>query len=341
MRILWSIHLYPPRHNCGSEVVAHNVNKFLISRGHQVRVILHQDKMHNIHTPYNYEGVEVIGSTGHVESYRWADAIMTHLDFTQFSIIMAHEVKKPLFHFVHNDTTYTSVQSAPSRNFVVYNSRWIGEKINYPHSSFVLHPPCDMDYYNVCEDPINNEYITLINLDQNKGGKILREVAKAMPDRKFLGVIGGYSSPAEVGQIRDQPGNVKVIPNTPHILEVYKKTRVLLMPSAYESWGRTATEAMCNGIPVICTPTPGLKENCADAGIYIPPRDEKFSMAQQSGEVFSEEEVYDINPILREIKKLDSVPYYKIRSEKCRQRAKELKPDMEAFERFLYDSCYR
>ena len=340
MRILWSIHLYPPRHNCGSEYVAHMVNRYLVSKGHQVRVILHQDKMHNIHTPYIYEGVEVFGATGHVDAYRWADVIMTHLDYTQFTIIMANEVKRPLFHFVHNDTPYTSIMGAGRGNRVVYNSGWIRDKIGYTHPSFVLHPPCDMDYYNVCEEPEKNEYITLINLDQNKGGKILRDVARAMPERKFLGVIGGYSSPAEVGQITDQPGNVMVLANTPHILEVYKKTRVLLMPSAYESWGRTATEAMCNGIPVICTPTPGLKENCADAGIYIPPRDEKFSMAQQNGEVFKEED-YDINPILEAIRKLDDEKYYRERSEKCRQRARELKPDMEAFEKFLYDQCYR
>ncbi len=334
MRILWSIHLYPPNHNCGSEMVAHNVNKFLVSRGHHVRVILHQGNKQ----PYMYEGVEVLGATGHVDAYRWADVIMTHLDFTQFTILMANEAKRPLFHFVHNDTEYSSIASTSRGNCVVYNSDWIKDKIGYKLPSFTLHPPCDIDYYNVNEDPINNEYITLVNLDQNKGGKILRDVAKAMPDRKFLGVIGGYSSPASIGQVTDQPGNVKVVPNSPDILSVYKNTRVLLMPSAYESWGRTATEAMCNGIPVICTPTKGLKENCADAGIYVPARDERFSMAQQNGEVFNEE-TYDINPILKEIEKLDNENYYRKISKRCRERANELNPvkELEQLENFIYE----
>lgn len=336
MRILWSIHLYPPGHNCGSEYVAHHVNKYLVSKGHHVRVILHQSEKNRINTPYMYEGVEVFGSTGLVDAYRWADVIMTHLDYTQYTILMASEAKKPLFHFVHNDTEYSCISAGFKNNYVVYNSEWIKNKIGYNLPSFVLTPPCDYDYYNVNETPENNQYITLVNIDQNKGGKILREVAKAMPDRKFLGVIGGYSSPANVGQIIDQPGNVKVIPNTPDILNVYRQTRILLMPSAYESWGRTATEAMCNGIPVICTPTPGLKENCADAGIYIPKRDEKYSMAQQSGEDF-EEETYDIAPILEEIKNLDNIEHYKKISARCRERAKEVRNDMEAFERFLYD----
>ena len=40
------------------------------------------------------------------------------------------------------------------------------------------------------------------------------------------------------------------------------------MPSHYESWGRTATEAMSSGIPVICTDLPGLRENCGNAAEY-------------------------------------------------------------------------
>lgn len=337
MRILWSIHLYPPAHNCGSEYVAHNVNKYLVSKGHQVRVILHQATMHKVKVPYMYEGVEVFGPMQHVDAYRWADIICTHLDFTQYTIMMAHEAKRPLVHFVHNDTAYSSIMCAGRRNFVAYNSKWIQDKIGYPHPSIVVPPPCEYDFYNVNEDPEGNEYITLINLDQNKGGRILREVALRMPERKFLGVIGGYSSPAGVGQIRNQPDNVRVIENTPDILSIYKQTRVLLMPSAYESWGRTATEAMCNGIPVICTPTEGLKENCSEAGIYIPARNKDYSMDHEK-EI--PPEVYDINPIIKEIKKLDNKEHYKKVSEKCRERAKSLSPDLGKLEQFIYDAVY-
>jgi glycosyltransferase involved in cell wall biosynthesis len=330
MRVLWSIHLYPPHHNCGSEYVAHHVNKYLVSKGHHVRVILHQDN--GISFPYEYEGVEVFRGPGTVDAYRWADVICTHLDFTQYSICMADLAKRPLIHFVHNDTTYDSIVNAFKRNYVVYNSEWIAKKIGYDWPSYVLKPPCDFDYYNVNDNPEENKYITLINLDKNKGGEVLRDVAKAMPDRKFLGVIGSYSSPWQIGQIKDQPGNVKVVPNTPDVLSVYKETRVLLMPSAYESWGRTATEAMCNGIPVICTPTPGLKENCGDAGIYVPAR------PHISEDEPEKEDIYNINPIVEAIKSLDDKTYYKSVSEKCRARAKELNPDLEQFEKFLM-SC--
>jgi len=47
------------------------------------------------------------------------------------------------------------------------------------------------------------------------------------------------------------PANVRWVPFTDDIREVLKQTRILLMPSFYESYGRIGVEAMVNGIPVI------------------------------------------------------------------------------------------
>lgn len=56
----------------------------------------------------------------------------------------------------------------------------------------------------------------------------------------------------------------------PHgMVRVYGKTRVLLMPSIYESWGRVGVEAMASGIPVIANPTDGLSEALGDAGVFV------------------------------------------------------------------------
>jgi glycosyltransferase involved in cell wall biosynthesis len=161
----------------------------------------------------------------------------------------------------------------------------------------------------------------------------LQKLAKIFPDKKFLGVKGSYDK-----QITDQPENVEVIPNTPNILEVYKKTRVLLMPSQYESWGMTATEAMCSGIPVVCTPTPGLSENCGRAGIYIDPRNAE--LFDEHGNVLDDTDEYDISSLVREIKKLDNPEYYKKYSDLSRQRSLEHEPLKRAkdFEDFLYST---
>ncbi len=55
--------------------------------------------------------------------------------------------------------------------------------------------------------------------------------------------------------------------------EVYARTRILLVPSEYESWGRVGVEAFAAGIPVIAHPTPGLTESLGTAGIFANRRD--------------------------------------------------------------------
>ena len=77
------------------------------------------------------------------------------------------------------------------------------------------------------------------------------------------------------------------------------------MPSMYESWGRTATEAMCSGIPIICTETGGLVENCGTAGIY----------AERTAEAYA-----------KEIEKLDNEKLYLRKSKQSRIRSRELDP---------------
>lgn len=333
MRVLWSIHLYPPAHNCGSEWMAHNINQFLISRGHHVRVILHYYKG----DMYILDGVEVFPATGIVDAYRWADVIMTHLDMTQYTILMAKTAEKPLVHFVHNDIPYSSILNNFGNVSAVYNSKWIADKIGYNIPGHVLHPPCDVSGYMV---ESSREYITLISLNERKGGNKLFEIAQLMPDKKFIGVIGSYDNPGPlklsqidiVNKLLQLP-NVTIVPNTPDILATYRRTRILIMPSDYESWGRTATEAMCSGIPVICTPTPGLVENCGEAALYVGKPLDECEPGDAQVDIGSAEEW------AKTIRSLDNEEKYKKYSLLCKQRAQQLDPlaELEGLESFLYD----
>jgi len=346
MRLLWVIHLYPPKHNCGSELMAHHINRHLLSQGHEVRVILMQAKWHKVKVPFEYEGVRVIGDPlDNLDVYRWADALLTHLDFTRYAINIARMVRKPIVNFIHSHYTYdpNPIPAAKSDCHVVYNSRWVKETLNYDWPNMIMFPPCDPSYYNVCEDPWKNKAITMISLNENKGGYILHQVAKRMPYAKFIGVTGSYDDGGLQGEIVDkiraECPNVEIVPNTPNILDVYRQTRVLLMPSRYESWGRTATEAMCNGIPVICTETKGLKENCGDAGLYIP--DRGTCEADQYGKIVNHDgDTYDVEPILRHLRNLENEVYYRSVSDKCRERAEQLNPSnqMQELENFLYSA---
>lgn len=347
LRILWSIHLYPPTHNCGSEYVAHHVNKYLISKGHECRVILHYYKGQI----YNHEGVDVFPATGRVDAYQWSDIVLTHLDMTQFSIIMAKEAKRHLVHFVHNDIPYASIMNNFGNISAVYNSQWIADKIGYKIPGYVLHPPCNIKDYNTISPfpeleksfgkPDERIYITMISLNERKGGHKFYEIVKAMPDKKFIGVIGSYDNPGPLKMdqmtiinLLLQLPNFTLVANTPDILSTYRRTRVLLMPSDYESWGRTATEAMCSGIPVICTPTPGLKENCQDAAIYV---GKPIECVPGEAQV----DVGDVDDWVKAIMSLDNPETYQKYSLTCRERARQLDPvkELEALEQFLINAA--
>ena len=174
--------------------------------------------------------------------------------------------------------------------------------MQYKWPNFILTPPVDYRIYDLQIDPSKNEYITLINTNENKGGKIFEKIAQAMPNKRFLGVLGSYDE-----QMRSNLPNLKIVPNTPNIMPHYKETRILLMPSEYESWGRTATEAMCSGIPVISSEADGLKENCGSAGIYIKDRN-------------------DIKSWVSAINKLDDKKAYEEASRKAKARSREHDP---------------
>lgn len=328
----------------------HNLNRHLIKQGHTVRVMLQgahsrgvtsifgdssKQNKYGIRFPYDFEGVEVMNTCDHLDAYRWADVMVTHLDFTHFTVLLGNDIGKPVVHIVHNHHRYNSIENAPRCVHVCYNSEWIANILKYDHPSVIVPPAVDYEKYNVNENPEKNPYITLINLNTNKGGRVLQRIAKLLPEKKFLAVRGSYDK-----QITDQPDNVTIIDNTSNILPVYRQTRLLLMPSQYESWGMTATEAMCSGIPVICTPTPGLKENCGTAGNYIDKR--KDDLFDENGNVLDDTDQYDVTSLVKMIKAFDNKHFYKERSTIARKRAKEHNPleYCQRFENFLYEAAH-
>ena len=263
MNILWSIHLYFPRHGSGAEAMARNINRYLKSQGHDIKILLHQANQYKIKEMYDYEGVDVFPPDEYITEhlFTWADIVISHLDYNKWTTHTCEKYGKSFVHIVHNDTPYPSVIDSPIPVKVIYNSEWCKKSLNYNWPSIVFPPPID-DW--VKTDADKREYITLINLNQNKGSKYFYSLVKRLPQYKFLGVRGSY----DMQNIQEYP-NLRIIPNTPDIREVYKLTKILLVPSHYESWGMVAGEGLVNGIPVIYNPTPGLTENVADAGIPI------------------------------------------------------------------------
>lgn len=102
-----------------------------------------------------------------------------------------------------------------------------------------------------CHVESTGDCITLINSNLNKGLKTFVEIARRMPDRKFLGVRSYYHLPTDV--FLDVPPNIEWIDFDQDIRNIYARTRILLVPSSYESFCMVAAEAMSNGIPVLYT----------------------------------------------------------------------------------------
>ena len=122
----------------------------------------------------------------------------------------------------------------------------------------------------------SGDCITLVNANINKGVQHFVAMAKAMPNHKFLGVLPYYGE----DRVPPTPGNVEWVPFQDDIRTVLKRTRILLVPSYYESFGRVAIEAMVNGIPVVYSKpiststyiggsTEGLDEWIRPAGIAV------------------------------------------------------------------------
>jgi len=324
MKILCFIHGYPPDHNAGAEWMLHAINKEMVAKGHNVRVMLRTGDIpvsKNGVTYYKkvsdlkvFEGVEIYreGAGMYSKLYGWADIIVTHLNMTGKAMNLARDFKKPLVHLLHN-THHNDViyRINVKNNYLVYNAKWNKKASKYRNESIVVYPAVWKEDYEV--EP-QGDNITLVNCWADKGGHTLVELAKEMPEYKFLGVMGGYGD-----QVIGKEDNLTYIENTPNIKEVYKKSRIILMPSFYESWGRVAVEAMCSGIPVIAHPTPGLKESLGKAGLFAD-RDKPEQWVKL-------------------IKKLDNEDYYKEISDKCKKRANELndisKSQMDDYEKFF------
>lgn len=248
------VHLYPPTHNAGAEWMLHATLTDLRER-HDItpRVIVNRP-------PRRWDwldGVEVRfakDARAQRSLLAEADVIVTHLDATRTAMMHAQRLRTPLVHLVHNDAqlAYHSVTPADCQ-LAVFNSRWVGDAHAWPGEQMVLHPPVWLDRYQV--DTSRADAVTLLNMAERKGSGVFYDLAERFPDRRFVGVRGSYAAQ----DLRRAP-NVELLANQADVRRVYRETRVLLMPSHYESWGRCAVEAAASSVPTLAADTPGLRE---------------------------------------------------------------------------------
>ena len=315
LKIVARVHAMPPEHNAGAEHMLVSMLRPLVERGHDVSVWL--SRYGSVHKEYDYRGIKVVPLESRLDfpsAVRRADVLMAHLETVPSTASLARGYGKNLVVVCHNThrPTFRDMASGGTA-LAVYNSQWMEREAEiffaeYPKSirpaaSLIVRPPVFADEY--AAKP--GKAITLINCNPEKGGKVLKALAERMPDQQFLAVKGAYGE-----QILPDLPNVEVVD---HVAgedmreKVYARTKVLLMPSSYESWGRAGVEALASGIPVVAHPTEGLCESLGEAGIFVDRND-----------------VAGYEAVLR---KLQTAAEYRLASKRAKARSAELNPAAE------------
>jgi glycosyltransferase involved in cell wall biosynthesis len=132
-------------------------------------------------------------------------------------------------------------------------------------------------------EKVNQHYVTLINYHEQKGGRILLELIKRLPQIPFLCVKTEYKSEDLDRQIETaidarnaqsvKDSNIakcKYIARVDSVKDILRETKILLVTSLVdETFCRTCNEAMCNGIPVITTGKGNIEYMVGDAAPIV------------------------------------------------------------------------
>lgn len=233
------------------------------------------------------------------------DIIVTHFAESFNITPRAKKHKKKIVYIVHNTMEETNKYLYTQKpDLTIFNTEWVKKYHKYEGNSVIVHPPVYREHHATKK----GDMITLVNLTPPKGSNMFYNMAFRLPRFKFLGVEGGYWKDQQ--KYMRKP-NITFQKNTDNMKEdVWSRTKVLLMPSVYESYGMVGVEAMASGIPVVACPTPGLKESLDYAGIFPP--------------------TTNIKDWKRELEKLmTNEVYYKKQSELALKRSKEIDPRVE------------
>lgn len=232
-------------------------------------------------TEYVYEGMPVtIGFHTPVEP----DLIITHHGYASrlCQSISAEFPKAAVVAVFHNERYDIPDILGLNAELNVYNTAWVKKALDTP--GIVVHPPLEYNRHYV---PATGDLVTLINLQKNKGVDTFHSLVRSLPETGFLGVVGTHGE-----QERGEFDNLEIMEPIQDMRLVWSRSRVVLMPSGYESFGMVAAEACASGIPVIAHPTPGLVECLGSAGIFID-REDTQSYQTEVKRLFEDQDYYE------------------------------------------------
>lgn len=262
----------------GGETALHGMLAHLAAKGHEVDVATAAAPGRPDGAPVVIDGVYVWPETEAPRLLDHADVLIGHLLWTKRVVQASARGQVPLVYLFHNTMT---VEAWGLRGTdvtgCVYNAEWVRQHTLSRHRgwgdvpSTIVRPPVRAARFELPDDVVARRAadgcVTLVNPNPDKGAHVFYGLAEDRPRDRFLAVAGGYGQ--QVHPRQPQHRNVAWQHQTSDMAgDVYARTRVLLMPSRYESWGMVAVEAFCSGIPVVAHPTPGLTEALGDAAVW-------------------------------------------------------------------------
>jgi hypothetical protein len=248
---------YVPHQRRGAEVTLHLVLRALQDRGHTCSVIVGAADADE-----DVDGIQVFGRTALHDARRAADAdiVLAQLDAWWSGMTLAARRRRPFVYYMHiGGTPRSHLVGVP--DLTLFSSELLQRRHEWLAPSLVVHPPIVAADY--ATEPGGR--ITLVNLTEEKGASVFWALAERLPDHEFLGVRGWGPQcvPTTV------PTNVELVGPVDDMRAVYARTRVLLAPSVYESFGRVPLEAGVSGIPTIAHPAEGLREALGAAPLWV------------------------------------------------------------------------
>lgn len=277
MKILITPFNWFPNSAGGGEWYLYRLTKHLIRLGHEVKCICYCE------FPFIFDGIECFPQgdmqtlfMNNNDLFDWCDIVIGQLIGNPLQYNKCRQHNKPNIFIAHNFAKHYFITD---RTSVVYNSHYMASLNLFDAPSTVLQPLVDyMDY-----KPSTGNKIALINCNENKGGSLFAELAERMPDREFVGYEGMYGTQVKSPAVTYYPNGVIN----------WDDIGLLLVPSLTESWSQVATEAICCGVPVICSDLPGLRENLSICGTYIKERDDICGWMFAINRLMSDSEYYN------------------------------------------------
>jgi len=182
--------------------------------------------------------------------------------------------KRPSFIIMHNERK----EHLPiSHHGIIYVAEHLRNRFNYPcKSSIVWHPMCRLKPVKSVRKN-TRKVIGVVNINRDKGGYDVKEVAAKMPDYHFI-ILQSWGN-----QVQIHLDNVELRPYSNNMAGFYGEIDTLFCPSYSEGYNTTVLEAMSQGCAIVGRGIPGIMEVAGEAGRYAESNAQFISILKLTG----------------------------------------------------------